>query len=118
DVSNATRGLVTATGEGTAQISAALDGVTSNASSISVIGATLVGVRLQPGRLLLPQYLTVPVRLFALYSDGSEFDETAGAVRGSPSTSHRSAPGRAPIRAWRGSISFRPASWSPSRPGR
>ena len=74
------RGLVTALAEGTTQVTASIGSVTSNASAVSVTAATLTSLRLQPAQYLLPQYLTAPLRLFARYSDGSEFDETASAT--------------------------------------
>ena len=77
-ISNAlgSRGLATATGQGTAQIAAKIGSIASLPATLTVTAATLLGVRLVPERLVIPQGLTLLVRLLARYSDGSEFDLT------------------------------------------
>lgn len=74
------RGRVTAVGQGTGAATTSLGSVTSNASTLTVTGATLIGLRLAPQKLVVPVLLTLPLRLFARYSDGTEFDETAFAA--------------------------------------
>lgn len=74
------RGLVTGVTQGTAQVTAALGAVTSNPSTVQVTAASLIAVRLAPRGLVIPQYITAGVRLFARYTDGTEYDETTNAT--------------------------------------
>ena len=82
------RGLVAGVAAGDTTVTAALAGVTSVPAWVTVSGATILSVQLSlggpqgggglpGGQLLLPLYLTVPLRLVANYSDGSQFDQTS-----------------------------------------
>lgn len=77
-VSNAAgaRGTVTGAAAGTTEITAALDGVTSGPVPVTVSASTLLSVLVRPGRQTVPRYQSLPVRLTARYSDGSEYDQT------------------------------------------
>lgn len=81
-VSNAAgqRGTVTGLAAGQADVAALLGPVASGPVPVTVTAATLLSLRLQPPRLLVPVYQTLPFRLLARYSDGSEFDETSRAT--------------------------------------
>ena len=71
------RGTVAGVAAGDTTVTAALGAVTSQPASVTVSGAALLSVALQPRQLLLPLFLTVPLRLLANYSDGSQFDQTS-----------------------------------------
>ena len=55
-------------------VTAALGSVTSAPTGVTVSGAALISIALQSPSPLLPVYLTVPYRVQARYSDGSQFD--------------------------------------------
>ena len=97
-VSNAagTRGQVTAVAEGTALVSASLGGLQSNSATITVTAAALSSVFLRPQRFVVVAGLTLPVRLFARYSDGTEFDQTGSATFSSSSPQSATVVGSGP----------------------
>lgn len=62
--------------DGTATLTAELSGVRSNAASITVTRATLVGLQITPATASQPLGLTQPYSAIGLYSDGRTADVT------------------------------------------
>ncbi len=74
------RGTVTGVSAGDTTVTATLGPVTSAATGVTVSGASLISIALQSPSPLLPVYLTVPYRVQARYSDGSQFDQTVNST--------------------------------------
>ncbi len=81
-ISNAagSRGVATGAGAGTAQITAALAGITSGPASITVSAATLSSISINPRQMLTTVYITQPLQVIARYADGSQVDVTTQAL--------------------------------------
>jgi hypothetical protein len=74
------RGTITGVSAGDTTVTATLGAVTSAPTGVTVSGAALISIALQSPTPLLPVYLTVPYRVQARYSDGSQFDQTTNST--------------------------------------
>lgn len=88
-ISNAagSAGLATALAEGTTNITASLDGITSNAAVLSVTPAELLFITLSPSNPTLSQGTTQQFTALGTYSDGFSSDVTESATWTSSDTS-------------------------------